>query len=321
MLEIFESRNLKKNKWLLIILVAIIFLILLNLKKDSYYIFEHAGNVANVIGSNNNETVRKLEDYYTPKSLPETRVINLKCKIDGKDYYLAKVKKDKFNSNCPICNLTKVKDSMLVLVNSNAVIKENCYAEELVKCYNTQNISDCPTHALNQCDPKKISSNNTEFILDNITSGIIKDGVVTHPSFALKINDPENTGILLSLWEMKNTKSTPSATPSTTQSAISQKNYIVCLDDVIGALDNKQKLYLNTENLPKDKIRFKIFFKLDEHVKYLGVCNSKLCDNMVCNKPECDDDIKFLCLYDDITNTNVINFEPELVKHLKTKKM
>jgi hypothetical protein len=309
MLELFESENMKKNKWLLVILLAVILLIFLNMRKDSgSFLLEHAGNVPS------NETVRKLEDYYTPKSIPETRVINLKTKIEGKDYYLGKIKKDKFNSNCPICSATKVKDSMLVLVDSNSVIKEHCFAEELVKCYNTQNIVDCPTHAIKQCDPKKIGSSNIEFVLDNVTSGAIKDGVVTLPSFALKFNDPKSPGVMLSLWEIEK-QNKPNETSDAAKNA--KKNFIVCLDDIVGALDNKQKLYLNTDNLPKDKIRFKMFFKIDEEVKYLGVCTGELCPNIVCKEKECEDDYKFLCLYDDINHKNVLNFEPELIKHVK----
>jgi hypothetical protein len=89
------------------------------------------------------------------------------------------------------------------------------------------------------------------------------------------------------------------------------------LDDIVGALDNKQKLYLNTDNLPKDKIRFKMFFKVDDQVKYLGACKGELCPNIVCKEKECEDDYKFLCLYDDINHKNVLNFEPELIKHVK----
>lgn len=308
MLKIFENKNIKKYKWILIILISIVFLIFLNMRKDNdydNYSLEHIDNIPS------NETVRKLEDYYTPKTISETKIINLKSKIGDKDYYLAKIKKDKFNENCPICSVTKVRDSMLVLVDANSTIKENCYADELVKCYNTQNISDCPSHSLKQCDPKKIGTNNIEFILDNITSGLIKDGVVTPPSYALKFNDQKNQGIMMSLWEIENKTSEKSSVKP------NKKNFIVCLDDIIGALDNKQKIYLNTDNLPKDKIRFKIFFKIDDQVKYLGVCNNELCPNIICEEKECENNYKFLCLYDDIKNPNVLNFEPELMKHIK----
>jgi hypothetical protein len=303
---------IKKNKWLLCIILAIALLILLNV----YNPLEHIENVSSSSPSpSSQQTVRKLEDYFTVKTASETKIISLKCKIDGKDYYVGNVDKKKFNESCPICSTTAIKDSMLVLVNSKMALKNNCYEEELVKCFNTQTIADCQEHALKECDQKKIGFSNLEFVLDNIVEGTIVDGVKTQPSFILKLNDPKLTGAMLSILEMKSSTNTTEQT---------KKLHLICLDKVIGTLDEKQKIYLDTTGLAKDKIRFKIFFKIEGKNKYLGVCNGDLCPNIICKEPSCDnketcciDDYKFFCLYDEMTNTNVLNFEPELVRFVK----
>jgi hypothetical protein len=301
-----------KYKWLFVIFISLTILIYLNIIVEPY---EHVTNVTS------GHTVRKLDDYLTPKTIPETRVVNIKCKMGGKDYFLGKIKKDRFNANCPACNLTNLKDNtMLVLVDSRLIINENCYNEELIKCYNTQNIADCPQHAAEKCDAKKIGSSSTEFIIDNVTQGETKDGVITPPSYSLRFNNTDSQGIMLSLWEFERKIPTEDKDVNLEAADLPQrveKNYMVCIDDIIGAMDDKQKLYLDTTNLPRDKIRFKIFFNVNNQTKYLGVSKTDLCENIVCTVPECENDYKFLRLYDNIDDENILVFEPELIRHLK----
>ena len=339
--------TIKKQKWITIIIICIILLVFLHYS-NTFDTLEHAeGSVSN----NGKKTVRRLLDFYTPKTIADVRIINLKCRAGDIEYYLAKINKNKFKSPCTHCNKSKIEDSVLVLVKTKNTIKNNCIVEELVKCYNSDNIADCAEYVGGACPSNKFEGKNLEFILDNIDEGTketTKDGVLVNASdqsFSLRFNDPEISGLMVSLFEYESASApvpvpVPESTPTNTSAVndnvtsavndnvtsavndtvtVIKKNYLVCLDEIVGAISNKQKVYINTEGLPNDTIRFKLYFNFgDNNIKYLGACKKDKCINVSCeNEEECGDDYKYLCLYDNINDDNVLIFEPKLVRHGK----
>lgn len=283
-----------------IIVIILIIIIVCLLKDNVKNHFEGLININNI----NKITVRKLDDYYTPKQNNIINVINIKCKIDDNYYFIANVPKSKFNKYCPICDNTKNEKNMLVLVNEKKVISNECYEEELIKCYNKDDISDCNNYALKKCNPNEVFSSCLDMILDNIDNVQIKDGNINIPSYVLKTNN-------LSIPTM--------ATVFTINGLIDEnkKMYLLCLNTNVGLIMENQKIYLDTENLSNDRIKFRMYFYINMKKLYLGACTNQICQNIVCETEECENDFKFICLYDDRNHKNVLIFEPILKKKIR----
>jgi hypothetical protein len=297
----------KLNMKLLIIIV--LFLLFVYLKTNS-----QCALIENMTSLNDKETVRKMDDYYTLKSDEKQKILELNCDINEKKYKFGFLNKSKFNSNCDLCGKTNLTDLMPVLLDVNKTSKKNCANDELIKCYNGNDIIDCKSHVISACNTTKISSSNLELILYNIQQkSIDKDGTIIEPSYILKMGNNKSNVLSLSpsSLEVKN-KST---------NVIEKKIiYFICCNNILNEATDSEKVYLEQYVDKKDKIRFKMYFKVPESEngelkkKYLGFSNVDLCDNIVCKDAKCKNDIKFLTLYSETTNKNILIFEPEIVR-------
>lgn len=295
------------NSKVLIIIALVLLLIYINIEFKQ-------NNIENMSGS-----VRKIEDYCTAKTDERQKILELNYTIDNKKYKLGFINKEKFNPNCKLCDKTDLNNIYPVLTNSSLISKKSCEKDELIKCYNENVIADCKTNALTICYNNKISSTFSELMIYNIEEKKVDEkGNVLEPSYILRTGDDKTTVLLLepSEVEIKNL---------VTNVMEKHISYFVCCGKAPSTIpENKKHLYqfyLEQDTEKMDKIRFKIYFILKTQETgvakkiYLGYSKENLCDNIICNNNEkCKDDFRSLTLYTDPKNTNVISFEPELVR-------
>jgi hypothetical protein len=293
MIEIFNSK-------MLIIILLLLLLIYLNIQLKN-------NNIENMTIS-----IRKMEDYYTTATDAKQKILELNYTINNKKYKLGFVNKNKFNQNCKICDKTDLGDIYPVLVNSTLITKKNCENDELVKCYNDNTIADCKTNAMTVCYNNKLPSSSSEIMIYNVEEKKIDEkNNILEPSYILRTGDDKTNVLSLDSIEVeiKNTK---------------QIRYFVCCNKISVAIPEDKKhlhyFYLEQDTENTDKIKFKIYFMLKTQPMeapkklYLGYMLNDMCENIVCKTEECIDDFKFLTLYDDPKNANIISFEPELLR-------
>jgi hypothetical protein len=295
-----------KNKWIILIFLCIIMLFYINYYNSEYETLE--GDIKN--SPDNSQTLRKLSDFYNERAGDTyKKIIHLKCKIDTEEFYLANINKKNINSNCNLCSLGDLKDRMSILVNKKNVIHKDCKNLETTKCYNTDNINDCESYVDKICDQKKIKSSDCEIILEQRK---IKDPKEEY--YLLKSNENPKSSIFLSLIEEPK-KAPEVIDPTKIKISDFIKSYFVCFNNIPGGiLNEKEKIYIDNTDIPKDKIRFRIYFKIDQKEKFLGVSKTSLCEDLICKEEKCQNNFKYLTLYDNKTDPNVLIFEPELVE-------
>jgi hypothetical protein len=256
--------------------------------------------------------------YTNPQNSKVFKIIRLKCKFDGQNYYLAITDKSKINNDITKvvnCNndIATIKDKILILVRESNIVDKNCYKNEMIKCFNSgSNFGVTECHELstrpNYCDLNKVDSTDTEFIIlrndsnDLLSSNFI---IVNKEQIALTIR--EIVDPMLSLPD----------------------NCIVC----IAPLNSSQLEYqlINLDQIDStntyDKETFKIYFnvkndKMDTNKgtskRYLGIENninpkysfgSTYCDP---KNPECVNNFKTISLYTE-DSKNLLIFEAEIV--------
>ena len=187
--------NFEINKWLLIftvsiLLICIFYCNLLNI--------ENMGSVPQtapqIIDKLN--TVRKLNDYVTDKTQKDKKIINLKCIVGDKTFYLGNVDKKKLDEKCSTSNSH---EKILVLCDSSLTVKKNCSEEVLTKCYNNNEIADCQTFAKKKCNNDKLNPADFEYMIDKLISDKIdgKDNEnVENPNYLLLLNDQKGQKIV-----------------------------------------------------------------------------------------------------------------------------
>lgn len=270
--------------------------------------------VENMTPNDAKETVRKMSDYYTLKTGGKQKILELNCKIGEIKYKFGFMDKIKFNNTCNLCEKMNLKNLMPVLVNSTKTSKKTCEHDELIKCYNNNDVIDCANNAETLCNNTIITSDNTEFILYNIQQkNIDKGGIDMGPSYVLKLGNDKLSVLSLIATQIE-------AKNKTTGIIEKKLIYFCCCQKILGEFTDKEKIYLERYTVTKDKICFKLYFFIPDSEngepkkKYLGHASQNLCDNIICKDATCASDIKFLTLYSDVTNSNILIFEPELVR-------
>jgi hypothetical protein len=294
------NMNININKWLIILFVT--FLLILIIQTNII-------NIENLENINNNNTLRNIDDYISIKDSEKTnKLINFKCIIANKEYYLANIDANKISDDCNICENSQLKNKILVLCKSSLKQKYNCIDETAHKCYNDQKILNCQEYIDNECKKGKINSNDFLFIMELLNQEKKNFSISTNNN-----NNIEKYG--LSLLEENNKKNKNITDMLQTiyflKIPIIKASSVVCCDKYEVTLTNKQELYLDDENLQKDKIRFKLYFLIDGKKKYIGY-NAK---NICCkdNDKECNQNYFTLTIFDNANHENVLTFEPEIV--------
>jgi hypothetical protein len=323
---------IEKNIWIIIFIISICLIFVLINKYENMENMENTGC--------NGKTCRVKSDFYTDKNLksPENKIIHLKCSNlnnVNNNFYLTSL--DKNFNNCNACDISDVKNIMPAIVDVNNTLNDNCSKSEMVKCLNSQNIPNCKSHVDDICKKKfKISSKNYEFILeyykndDDKKDDDKKDDDKNDDYYLLRFNNKEKNILSLSIVKPEEkdgikldidpkTGVGVGINPKTKETVIIPPKYIVCFKN---SEDDISKLYLDEEKLGKDKVMFRLYFQVGEGVKgrrYLGTCikelqSDNICEDKLCkNKEVCEKYIKYLCLYPDNKNKNVLWFEPEFV--------
>lgn len=283
-------------------------------------------------------SVRKLKDYYTHDK--KVKILNLKYKIDNVDYILGTIDTTKINSACAICHDTEYKNLVPVLIKKENTINKKCYNDELIKCLNNNDIADCETNSLKLCDINKISSDNLEFILQNIKERVVDpSGNVQEQFFNLKVNDPNNKETVMFIYLAPTILTVTNKVTNVDEKKLV---YNVCCNKNLLQTNIFYNIYLEQFVESQDKIRFRIYFMVPEipitkdtkiekdyenpsnyqqsdlKKKYLGFSGVNLCDDIICKIADCKNNYKYLTLYNDPTHKNIIVFEPELIRFEKS---
>ena len=277
--------NTDNRKWLIIGIIGLVFIILIN---SNFFTIEQLTNL-------NKKTVRTIGDYFSLKNSIDVKVIKLKCNVGKDKFFIGNVNKNKFNERCPACGFTKNRDTMLVLVNEKNIAPTNCKENELIKCFNGNNISDCNMYVDKICNSDKVPFEDLEMIIDNVEMS-------KKTSFVLKTNSKSQTVMTAFNFASENK-----------DNKVDKVN-VICFDENLGSIKENQKFYIDMDGLPNDKIRFRMYFMIDDKRFYVGVCRTPMCDDVVCREKSCLDNFKFLCLYDNIKDRNVLVFEPEIMR-------
>lgn len=323
---------IEKYKWIIVFFLSIclIFVLINNYEK-----------MENTLCGG--KTCRTKSDFYTDKNTKkvENKIIHLKCTTkneikESKDnfFYLANINTD--YNKCNACDISDIKKHMPALVDSKNIVNTNCTKNELIKCLNSQDKPNCKNYVNDLCKINgRINSKDCEFILEyyeNENDSKKEENEEKKEYYLLRSNNKDKH--TLSLVQQPHVNTTPTKNSTTTENGtnieiknpktgdiiITPPNYLVCFDNK----QNNNKIYIEEdyEKLGKDKVIFYLYFKVGEGERgkrYLGTCvksvpKDNICDDNICKNPKaCEKFIKYLCLYQDKNNDNVLWFEPEFI--------
>jgi len=253
------------------------------------------------------QTVRKLSDYYNGKKETIKKIIQLNCKINNDDYIFVVSEKSSLGNSCNICNET---DKIPVLMKKSGIKSKNCSEEELIKCYNSNEVIDCDAFASNICGTAKSIVEHDKFIIQEAKPDI------ENKNFALKLYD-EKTDVSAYIMGAKQSKL--NIENKITKKEETRNVYFICISKVLGELSNSEEMYLEQVVDSNGKIMFKIYYMLNDKddgilsKKYIGYASEDLCPLSECEYEKCSENLKFINLLSDGTHSNVLLFEPKIV--------